>query len=117
MPAAAKRKPAAKPKTLRLHTEPHSEETPDTAADIVVRVAVPVPIKVSVWVEHREESIDRGEPIQCMLTMPDYESINPAAGTRSITVHLDALASLGESLLKLAEETARLGILPEPEEG
>jgi len=113
MPAAAKRKQTAKVSpALVLHTEPFTEETPDTHGEVVVWTDSPLATRLEVGIEARERSILRGEPIEGAVYMPNFEKLDPTTQDQLVPVHLDQLENIGRAFLQLAAEAKRLGILP-----
>ncbi len=112
MPAAAKKQPTKAQPCLTLHSEPHSEETPDTHGELSVWTDSPLPVRLDVSIEARERSIARGEPIEGSVYLPDYDKIDPTTADQRVAVHLDQLENIGLAFVRLAQEARRLGILP-----
>jgi hypothetical protein len=117
---AAKRKQSAA--TLELHREPFSTEKHGTYGEHVVSISPAytghfLDIELRVGIENRERNIAKGEPIESTLYLPDYEKVDPSTDYARIAIHLEQLERLGNSILQLAAEVKRLGILPATQEG
>ena len=118
MPAAAKKKAVkgGAPK-LELHREPFSAEAQETYGELVVSIN-PVAhgslldAELRVGIEHREQAIAKGTPIEGAIYLPDYERLDPATQDQRWPVHVEELERIGHTLLHLAAEAKRLGILP-----
>jgi len=101
--------------TLGARHEAYGEDRePDgLSSELTVRtspMAGEPSVSLTCSVAWRQDAIERGEPVQAVFQVPDYEKEDPTTDTQRLVVQLDSAEALCEAMLSVIREAKRLGI-------
>jgi hypothetical protein len=101
--------------TLDAPREAYGEDRePDgLSSELTVRTSAMVgepSVSLMCSVVWRQDAIERGEPVQAVFHVPDYEKEDPTTDTQRLVVTLDSAEALCEAMLSVVREAKRLGI-------